>query len=328
GARPAANATRLVLTAKDSRPHQSATGPDASELAVAAKAVAEDPTDRGARFALVQGLLDARLLEEALTAARAWRAVDAYNLVVVRLEGDILAELGRPAEALRVWSAVAELLPEDPQAHRALATVLKQSGDIAAAYERLKTASILRPGDPRIAFELGDAAARLDKNDEAAAIFGRIVADEKASAQIKYPAQRRLEQLKGEGAHDMRVYLTWDTDRTDVDLWVVNPSGQKVFYSNKKGRFGGRLYDDVTSGYGPEAFEAAKAAPGTYQVKVNYYGTERRVFSEARGEVVVVLAEGTDREQRHVLPYRLFKTGQTITVAHIDVTRPTRTAGR
>ncbi len=33
----------------------------------------------------------------------------------------------------------------------------------------------------------------------------------------------------------------------------------------------------------------------------------------------MILNEGTAREQRHTLPYRLFKPKQTVTVALIDV---------
>ena len=36
--------------------------------------------------------------------------------------------------------------------------------------------------------------------------------------------------------NDVKVYLTWDTDRSDVDLWVLNPGGEKIFYSHKQGR--------------------------------------------------------------------------------------------
>jgi hypothetical protein len=54
-------------------------------------------------------------------------------------------------------------------------------------------------------------------------------------------------------------------------------------------------------------------------VEVNYFGTRRQTFSEARGEVVVILGEGSAREEKHVLPYRLFKPKQTVTVAAIEV---------
>ena len=102
-----------------------------------------------------------------------------------------------------------------------------------------------------------------------------------------------------------------------MDLWVTNPAGQKVFYKQKKGRFGGTLYDDVTNGYGPESFTARGAVSGMYTVQVNYFSGGRGTFKEARGEVIVVLNEGRDSEERVVLPYRLFRPGQTVTVAQV-----------
>ncbi len=307
------DASRFRLTRVATSPERP-DAPSAEAIEALRAAVVADPKDRAARFALVDNLIRAEDWDGALEAARAWRAVDAYNLVVVRLVGDVLAELGRMDEARRAWSAVAELLPNDPEAHRALATVLKQSGDVEAAYGRLKVARDLRPKDARIAFELADAAARLGRTDEALALFTAIADDDSASKQVRYPASQRAKMLRGDASHDLRVYLSWDTDRTDVDLWVINPAGQKVYYDKRTGKFGGKLFDDVTTGYGPEAFEAETAAKGAYQIQVNYYGTDRRVFSEARGEVVVVLAG-----QRHVLPYRLFRVGQTVTVARVTV---------
>ena len=125
--------------------------------------------------------------------------------------------------------------------------------------------------------------------------------------------------VRGGAGGDIKVFLSWDTDRTDVDLWVTNPAGEKISYNHKRGRFGGSLYDDVTTGYGPESFSARNARKGAYTVTVHFYGTSRRTFAEARGEVIVVLSEGTASEERHVLPYRLFKVGQKVTVARVRV---------
>jgi tetratricopeptide (TPR) repeat protein len=311
-------------------------------------AVKDRPRDRAARFELVRGLMRAGQLPGALAAARAWRAVDAYNLVVVRMLGDIHGELGQPGRARRAYSAVVELLPHEPAAQRALATVLKQSGQLKMAHQRLAAAARLRPDDMRIAFELADTAQRLGATAEAERRFAAIVEHEKTPEKVRYPARQRLARLlaarrlralkrgdraeagalarsiaaqglKGGVVNDIKIYLSWDTDRTDVDLWVVNPGGEKVFYRHKQGKLGGALYDDVTSGYGPESFTARRAARGTYLVQVNYYGTRRRSFTEARGEVVVLLNEGTARERRHVLPYRLFRPKQTVTVARVRV---------
>ncbi len=349
-ATPAASrpARELSLEAMEREPADGRAAPGDEALAQRRSAVEAAPEDRQARFELVRSLIAAGQLDEALTAAEDWRGRDAYNLVVVRLIGDILSELDRPREALRAYSAVIELLPEDTKAQRALASVLKQNGNVQAAYERLSAALALRPDDLRIGFELADVAQRLGHVDEARERFEAIAATEDAAMALRYPARQRLAQIytatrrqaveradttasadldariaaldiKGGVQNDIKIYLTWDTDRSDVDLWVTNPEGEKVFYQKKIDRFGGALYDDVTTGYGPESFTAPEARPGAYTVQVNYYSSGASNFPEARGEVAIVLNEGTDREQRHVLPYRLFQKEQTVTVARIHV---------
>jgi tetratricopeptide (TPR) repeat protein len=339
---------RLSLTEAETEPAGSRSEINEAELVALRAAVTKDPKDRAARFALVRGLQRAKKLDEALTAAKDWRAVDAYNLVVVRLLGDLYAELGDRPKARRAYSAVVELLPKDASAHRALASVLKQSGDLKAAYDRLLAAGENGSKDRRLAFELADVATRLGKTEEARTRFEAIIDDPETAEAVRYPAKQRLAQiyqqlertaktegkgddaanlaksikelqLKGGTENDIKVYLTWDTDHSDVDLWVTNPAGEKVFYSHRNGKFGEALFDDVTTGYGPESFTAPKAAAGDYVVQVNYFGRGRSNFSEARGEVVVVLGEGKPEEKKFVLPYRLFDEKQTVTVARIHV---------
>jgi Flp pilus assembly protein TadD len=344
--RPACS--RLTLRPLEREPAQGRDKLDREALAALRGAVEANPRDRSRRFDVVKALMNSGQLREALAEARAWRAKDAYNLVVVRMMGDILAKLGDLQGARRAYSAVVELLSGDPEAHRALATVMRESGDLQGAYDRLAVAGKLRPGDPRVAFELADAAHRLERTDEAVGRFREIVAQRGADPAVSYPARQRLAQIhaaqrrsalrsgdraaaqrmeqsiaalavQGGAVNALKVYLTWDTDRTDVDLWVTSPSGERVFYSNKRGKLGEELFHDVTEGYGPESFTAHQVACGTYRVEVDYFGTGRPGGGEARGEVTVILNEGTDEEQRHVLPYRLFKVKQTVTVAEIVV---------
>ena len=126
--------------------------------------------------------------------------------------------------------------------------------------------------------------------------LAQLLAEDRRHAKAKGDLERDEElaaRIRGLGLQggledDIHVYLTWDTDRTDVDLWVVTPSGEKEFYSHREGKGGEALFDDVTSGYGPESFTAKRAAPGEYRVQVNYFGGRRGAFAEARGEVIVV----------------------------------------
>lgn len=334
----------FTVTPIATRPERAASTELDAEIERLHALVEDGPRERDHRFALVRALIDAGRLDEALTAAKAWREVDAYNLVVVRLIGDIQTELGRPRDALRTYSAVTELLSEDPEAQRALATVLKAQGDLDSAHERLLVAITLRPEDPRLRFELADIELRRGEYERAAERFAEIVADPSVDAQLRHPAKQRLGQvyagfrraattdqahaqwttkidaleLEGGWQNDIKVYLTWDTDRTDVDLWVTNPAGEKVFYSHRVGVHGGTLFGDVTNGYGPESFTTEHANAGVYEIEVNYYGSGG-AMKEARGEVLVVVNEGRPDELQQVFSYVLPKPGDTVRVAEIEV---------
>lgn len=70
----------------------------------------------------------------------------------------------------------------------------------------------------------------------------------------------------------LRVVLSWDSANTDLDLHVVSPDGQHVFYGNRVTGNGGALDVDVTTGYGPEIYANPSPPEGVYTVWVNYYG--------------------------------------------------------
>ena len=65
--------------------------------------------------------------------------------------------------------------------------------------------------------------------------------------------------------------MMWNTDRTDVDLHVVEPSGEICYYSHPKTASGGSITDDVTTGFGPDMYVAPKTKDGKYMIKVIFY---------------------------------------------------------
>jgi len=339
---PAGRLSLVALEREPPRPNV----PTAADLAALRKAVDEAPRLRKPRFDLVQALFHAGRLDEAREEAERFREQDAYNLVAVRLLGDILVARGETKRARRTYSAIVELLPRDVEARRALATVLKQAGDLESARAQLRAALELTPADRRTEFELGDVEYRLGMVESARGRFEATATAPDVNTSLSYPAKQRLGQIyatrrrqalsagktseaaelgdklsalgiAGGVENDIKVYLSWDTDRTDVDLWVTTPRGEKIFYSHKQGRGGEALFDDVTSGYGPESFTAPRAQSGEYTIQVQYYGSRASAFKEARGEVIVLLNEGRADERRHVLPYRLFEEKQVVTVAKV-----------
>ena len=118
---------------------------------------------------------------------------------------------------------------------------------------------------------------------------------------------------------DVKVVLTWDTDQTDVDLHVVDPNGEEVNYTHRESKLGGKLDNDVTTGFGPETFTLANAIPGDYQVRARYYSDHGNAVTVA--VVQVILFEGTDREERRRYEGMLLKTGEFFPVGSFHIER-------
>jgi uncharacterized protein YfaP (DUF2135 family) len=116
---------------------------------------------------------------------------------------------------------------------------------------------------------------------------------------------------------DLRVVLSWDTDETDLDLHVVEPSGEEAWYQHKETASGGSLDVDVTNGYGPEIYTQANAQAGTYTVLVDYFSDRGHAQTEVK--VDVLLHEGTDREERHSFREMLTRTGGRFEVGSFEV---------
>ncbi|HEY0130632.1 MAG TPA: VIT domain-containing protein, partial [Allosphingosinicella sp.] len=68
---------------------------------------------------------------------------------------------------------------------------------------------------------------------------------------------------------DLRVTIEWNTEETDLDLWVDEPNGERAMYSNPATAIGGRLSNDMTNGYGPEEYLLRRAPDGTFTVRAD-----------------------------------------------------------
>lgn len=79
------------------------------------------------------------------------------------------------------------------------------------------------------------------------------------------------QSANGQPVSRLRVVLSWDTDRTDLDLHVITPSGQHAWYGQRVVN-GGAIDIDVTDGYGPEIFASPAPEKGLYQIYINFYG--------------------------------------------------------
>lgn len=108
----------------------------------------------------------------------------------------------------------------------------------------------------------------------------------------------------------LRVVLSWDSNNTDLDLHVVSPDGEHVFYGNRVGKNGGALDVDVTTGFGPEIYANPSPPVGAYHIYVNYYGQGDSSQSLTLAQVAIVTQEGTVSEKQQVVRVPMRKPGE------------------
>ena len=214
-----------------------------------------------------------------------------------------LQDIGETAQAVRLLQHVAELAPDEPQSWRDLGLAQATAGEWQPAVDALWQAASgtwdSRFGDiDMISLQELDAIAALHKVD-LSAVDGRL---------------RRNLPL------DVRVALAWDTDDTDIDLWVKDPHGEWVSYENKLSRQGGRNTADVTQGYGPEVFSLKKAVPGVYEVHARYFGSHRQVLGNTT-QVMMRLTTGfgTPAEKHRDVILRLQEAKDDLLVGTFEV---------
>jgi hypothetical protein len=231
------------------------------------------------------------------------------NRQVLRILACRLLAAGQVQTALPVLEQVLQLAPDEPQSWRDLALALHRAGQHQRAVELLwEVASRTWP-------HAGAGIAEV-----ALAELNAIAARHKGL---------NLQMVDPGGLQPMpvalRVLLSWDTDNTDIDLWVVDPDGETCSYQRRITRLGGRLTSDNTEGYGPEEFVLRVARPGNYVVKANYFGHRQQVLVGATTLMVQLSTGwGTPAQKDQQIVLRLEGRRDVVTVGQFKVDPPGR----
>jgi hypothetical protein len=210
----------------------------------------------------------------------------------LRLVGYRLLDLRQPDQAAHLFQQVQRDRPFEPHSYRDLARSLEDTGlyglaavqyEIVLAgtwHQRFHSDSLKQVVEEEYARMMQDAIRRKAVSKELADHFGE-----------------RLENMRKQTQSDLRVTISWNTDATDVDLWVIEPDGTKVFYQNTRSKSGGELSQDQTQGYGPERYQVEKALKGEYTIIVHYYSTNPNLIGgETHVNVMVTRYAGTPQE--------------------------------
>ncbi len=119
---------------------------------------------------------------------------------------------------------------------------------------------------------------------------------------------------------DLRVVMAWDADATDIDLHVIEPSGEQAYYGHRHTSSGGLVSNDLTQGYGPEEYLIRTAKPGAYRITCRYFGSRTQtLLGPATVTAMAITDWGRPNERRQMLTLRLDKTGDAVPVGVITV---------
>lgn len=217
----------------------------------------------------------------------------------LRLVGYRLLDLQQPAQAARLFSQVQKQRPFEPHSYRDLAHALEHSGHYGLAAINYE---IVLAGNWHNRFR---QELKLVAGEEYAHMMQETIRRRHVSSRLANLFGERLEQMtQPQPKSDLRVTISWNTDATDVDLWVIEPDGTKCFYSHNRTQSGGELSQYQTQGYGPERYRTAKAQPGVYTIFVHYFRPNPNLLGgETHVRATVTRFAGTPREatERHTV---------------------------
>jgi hypothetical protein len=217
-----------------------------------------------------------------------------------------LNQRGRSAEAIAMVMNVVELPGADSSTLALLALKLQRYGDLSRSIWVNEKLMALEPDRPQPRRNLALAlierakapasspAERRRDLERALALLSEVVLTPWSEAYdgiemiALMEANHLIPRLRELGATpsldsrlialldvDLRVVLEWNTDSTDMDLWIDEPNRERVMYSDPTSSAGGSLSNDMTSGYGPEEYLLRRAPNGRYQIWADGYAEDR-----------------------------------------------------
>jgi len=248
--------------------------------------------------------------ETALRVLTSIADLEIENASLYRLLGYRFKEYGEYALEKFVCKKVVQWRPMEPQSYRDYALALADNGEAQAALDALDSL-LKRPYSDDILNRTRGMVEVI------AAEINHLIAKNPRLNTSKIDKRLRINFPV-----DVRVVINWNMDNTDIDLHVKDPNGEECYYSSRLTGAGGRVSNDITSGYGPEQFILKRAIKGKYRIYVNYYGDSQ--FTSAgpptvMAEIYTKYADKTERRKVVSLQMSNAKKGEKMAeVAEFD----------
>lgn len=215
------------------------------------------------------------------------------NTVLARDVAYAALDWGLDEQAYFLFKRVLSSRPYEPQTYLAMAKTLSQIGkeELALLYYEIALQGNWQPR-----FGEFKRIATLD--------YLHFLTQLKGNKSFRHAdyVQARYQTLQGEmkeTSADLMLVISWNTDNTDVDLHVIEPTGEECYYKNQETKIGGHMTADVTQGYGPEMYILQEAKAGKYKVKVKYFSSDRN-RTTTRTKVYATIYQNWGKENESV----------------------------
>ncbi|MGX7668205.1 VIT domain-containing protein [Flavobacterium pedocola] len=249
---------------------------------------------------------------------------------------------GEKQKALLILSNIADLSLENHQLYKSLVYQLRQWEEYEDALFVAQKVAKWREHEPQ---SYRDLALTLEDNKKYQEAFDALLKAlnvsyyEEMSGQydgiediILMDINRMLSEHKGINDNELedtfksklpvavRIILNWNQMDTDIDLHIIEPTGEECYYGKRTTEAGARFSKDFTQGYGPEQYLLRNKVKGKFIIKTNFYG-ERTLTQTGPATVMVeIYTTGKDgKTERKLQTIQLGKVKQNENLAEIIV---------
>ncbi|MCZ4694489.1 DUF2135 domain-containing protein [Ancylomarina euxinus] len=186
--------------------------------------------------------------------------LDLENPELLKVVARRLLDENQSEMAIKIFEEIKNLRPEEPQSYRDLALAYEENKQYQKALDLY--IEILNRNWNRF-----EAIKDVVLNE-----INALIDLHKSKLNLKNVNTKYIKAMP----LDIRITLEWSSNENDIDLWVIDPNGEKCFYSHPRTQIGGKISSDFTRGYGPEEFSLKTAKRGTYTVYVKYFSESRQ----------------------------------------------------
>lgn len=211
--------------------------------------------------------------------------------------------------ALKMYQKMLELRPEDLQSYRDLALCYEYVENYQKSFDllyKIYSGALLEK----------NTGSRFDGIEEISYIeMTRLLSKYGNKIDVDKELLKHVKRMP----LDVRVVIDWNHNDTDIDLWVIDPNGEKAYYKNQQTKIGGKMSNDMTNGFGPEEFILKKAIKGSYKVLVKYFSDDvQKISGPTILKVTLFKNYGKKNETRERIVIKLDKKEDELEVGTIE----------